>query len=105
MSFWFPTADTVDGVFIHDERGLREYLIKKGIDYDELDDYYKEKYSVEPDKNTGDDYELIADGYHTELVSIYNLLEELADELETGTKRKKTYAEQLRAILRNEFSI
>lgn len=43
MSFWFPNADTVDGVFIHDESGLREYLIKKGIDYDELDDYYKEK--------------------------------------------------------------
>ena len=89
MSFWFPNADTVDGVFIHDERGLREYLIKKGIDYDELDDYYKEKYSVESDNNTGDDYELIADGYHTELVSIYNLLEELADELETGTKKRK----------------
>lgn len=65
----------------------------------------KRKYSVELDNNTGDDYELIADGYHTELVSIYNLLEELADELETGTKRKKTYAEQLRTILRNEFSI
>lgn len=106
MSFWFPNADTVDGVFIHDERGLREYLVKKGIDYDELEDYYKEKFSYDSScENSGDDYELIADGYHTELVSIYNLLEELADELETGTKRKKTYAEQLRVILRNEFSI
>lgn len=105
--FHFPPMTTEDGTFIYSERELQLWLEKQGIDLQEIKKYYQEEAEQEIDyiKTHTDNWELIADGYHTELVNLYNLLDELADSLEESRHAKAYYAEQVRDIMRNEFSI
>lgn len=86
---------------------LHQFLEKHGIDLNEIKKYYQEEAEQEIDyiKTHTDNWELISDGYHTELVNLYNILDELADSLEEGRHTKAYYAEQVRDIMRNEFSI
>lgn len=94
----FP-INTTDGEYIYNDYSLEKYLESKGIPFNDLKEY------LTPSVPQGDNWELIADSYYNNLVSIYNLLEKLAEELENGTKRKKTYAKELWGILNNEFEI
>ena len=105
--FHFPPMTTADGTFIYSERELQLWLEKQGIDLQEIKKYYQEEAEQEIDyiKTHTDDWELISDGYHSELVNLYNLLDELAGSLEEGGHTKAYYAEQVRDIMRNEFSI
>lgn len=105
--FHFPPMTADDGTFIYSEYELREFLEKHGIDLNEIKKYYQEEaeQEIEYIKNHTDNWELIADGYHTELVNLYNLLDELADSLEEGRHQKAYYAEEVRHIMRHGFSI
>jgi hypothetical protein len=95
---FFP-INTTDGKYIYNDYSLGEYLESKGIPFDDLKEH------LTPVIPQGDDWEAIADSYRNNLASIYNLLEDLANELENGNKRKKTYAKELWGILNNEFEI
>lgn len=94
----FP-INTTDDEYIYNDYSLGEYLESKGIPFNDLKEY------LTPVVPQGDDWEAIADSYRNNLASIYNLLEDLANELENGNKRKKTYAKELWGILNNEFEI
>ena len=103
----FPPMTTEDGTFIYSKRELQLWLEKQGIDLQEIKKYYQEEAEQEIDyiKTHTDNWELISDGYHSELVNLYNILDKLADSLEEGRHTKACYAEQVRDIMRNEFSI
>lgn len=105
--FHFPPMTAGDGTFIYSERELQLWLEKQGIDLQEIKKYYQEEAEQEIDyiKTHTDNWELISDGYHSELVNLYNILDELADLLEEGRHTKAYYAEHVRDIMRNEFSI
>lgn len=88
--FHFPSMTTGDGTFIYSERELQLWLEKQGIDLQEIKKYYQEEAEQEIDYIKT----------HTD-----NLLDKLADSLEEGRHTKAYYAEQVRDIMRNEFSI
>ena len=91
-----------DKTFIYNRYSLDEYLSSLGFYVRDLEEIYSEEANHRLDclEASRDEYELAADYYSNQLVSLGNELEELVDNLASGKGgTKKEYAARIKNMI------
>ena len=79
------TLNTEDKTYIYNEFEMKEILKSVGFLWEDVLDFFKSYF--EPEKCTGDNWELIADGYYTNMMACREELENI--ELEQKSEARK----------------